>query len=277
MRHITLSLACLVLALACGASRASTITQWTFPTTNSGPLNSPAPDFGPGVASVLNMSNNYLLTSGSTIIGTGTFTGGTTVATQSTAYADITATAGDPTGYANTWRVRGAGPGSNAGNGWALQAPQYSQGAQFSVSTVGYSGISFHFDWFTTTQGVLNLQEQYTLDGSTWHNINASLTAVSNGFYATPLVIDFSSIPGAGNNPNFGVRLVSTYNNNLPFPNYGSADGGQGGYYNNNSGNWRFTDVFFSGTALAVPEPTSLVLGVMGLGVVVAAAGRRFR
>jgi hypothetical protein len=253
MHRITLSVAFLLLASASGASHATTITQWTFQSTNSGPDNNPAPDFGAGVASVLGMTNTYLLTSGSTITGTGTFTGGTTVATQSTAFADVTATSGDPNGFANAWRVRGAGPGSNAGNGWALQAPEYSQGAQFSVSTVGYTGISFHFDWFTTTQGVLNMQEQYTLNGTTWININAPLTAVSNGFYATPLTIDFSSIAGANNDPNFGVRLVSAYNTSLQFPNYGSADGGQNGYYNNNSGNWRFADVYFNGTA--VPEP----------------------
>jgi hypothetical protein len=256
----------LVLASVADPARGATITQWTFSTTNSGPLNSPAPDFGPGVAAVLGMTNTFLLTDGSTITGTGTFTGGTTVATQSTAFADITATPGDPNGYANAWRVRGAGPGSNAGNGWALQAPQYSQGAQFSTSTVGYTGISFHFDWFTTTQGVLNMQEQYTLDGRTWTNINAPLTAVSNGFYATPLTIDFSSIPGAANDPNFGVRLVSAYDNNLPFPNYGSANGGQGGYYNNNSGNWRFADVSFTGIT-AVPEPASLFLLAVGVGL----------
>jgi hypothetical protein len=169
------------------------------------------------------------------------------------------------------------GTGPIPGAHFTLQAPEYTQGAQFSTSTVGYTGISFHFDWFTTTQGVLNMQEQYTLDGSTWININAPLTAVSNGFYATPLPIDFSSIPGAANDPNFGVRLVSAYDTNLQYPNYGSADGGQAGYYNNNSGNWRFADVYFSGTPLAVPEPSTLVLGAMGLGLIVAAARRRGR
>ncbi|MGZ3381912.1 MAG: hypothetical protein ACXVBB_16840, partial [Isosphaeraceae bacterium] len=73
--------------------------------------------------------------------------------------------------------------------------------------------------------------EQYTLNGTTWININSPLTAVSDGWLA-PQTINFSGIAGASNDPNFGVRLVSVYDNSLSFPNYGSADGGQGGYYN---------------------------------------------
>src|SRR5208283_3606356 len=164
----------------------------------------------------------------------------------------------------NAWRIRGPSnsPGAPQGNGWALQAPQYTQGAQFSSSTAGYTNVSFHFDWYTTTQGVKNLQEQYTLNGTTWININSPLTAVSDGWLA-PQTINFSGIAGASNDPNFGVRLVSVYDNSLPFPNYGSADGGQGGYYNNNSGNWRFADVGFTGTA--VPEPSSYILSIVAL------------
>jgi hypothetical protein len=221
------------------------------------------------------MTNNYLLTMGSTITGTGTFTGGTTVATSSTAFADVVATSGDPNGFANAWRVRGAGPGTNAGNGWALQAPQYSQGAEFAVSTVGYNNVSFSFDWFTTTQGVAQMQIQYTLNGSSWNSIGPQLTAVSNGW--TPTVnVDFSAIIGASNDPNFAVRLVSAYDNALQFPNYGSADGGQGGYYNNNSGNWRFTDITFSGTAaVSTPEPSTLTLSLLGILGVTAFRRRR--
>jgi hypothetical protein len=264
--HLCIALAFATLGFFAGATNVSadTISQWNFNTVNSGPLNSVASDFGLGTATVLGMTNSYLLTSGSTITGTGTFTGGTTVATASVAFADITATSGDPNGFANAWRVRGGGPGTNAGNGWALQAPEYSQGAQFSSSTVGYTNVSFHFDWFTTTQGVNKLQEQYTIDGSTWININSPLTAVSNGFYATTLTINFSGIAGSSNDPNFGVRLVSAYDTTLSPLNYGSADGGQNGVYNNNSGNWRFADVGFTGT---VPEPSTLALSLIGGGL----------
>ena len=268
MRRSGLSVAFALSLLASVATRASadTITQWNFGTVTAAPDNSPTPDVGSGVATVLGMTNNYTFSSNNTITGTGTFTPGTVIATGSVASADILATSGDPNGLANAWRVRGPATnnGTGTGNGWALQAPQYTQGAQFSVSTVGYTNVSFHFDWFSTTQGVLNMQEQYTLNGTTWININPLLTAVSNG-WATTQTIDFSGIAGAANDPNFGVRLVSAYDPNLSPLNYGSADGGQSGVYNNNSGNWRFADVGFSGTAAAVPEPSSLLLGVLGL------------
>jgi hypothetical protein len=280
MRRSSLSVAFALSLVASGATRASAdaITQWNFGTVTAAPDNSPAPNVGSGVATVLGMTNNDTFSSNNTITGTGTFTPGTIIATGSAASADILSTAGDPNGFANAWRVRGPAtdnvnvPGT--GNGWALQAPQYTQGAQFSVSTVGYTSISFHFDWFTTTQGVLNMQEQYTLDGTNWINIKPLLTAVSNG-WAAPQTIDFLGIAGAANDPNFGVRLVSAYDPNLSPLNYGSADGGQNGVYNNNSGNWRFADVGFSGTVQAVPEPSSLLLGVLGLGLIVGCARRR--
>jgi hypothetical protein len=252
---------------------AGVITQWTFGTVTPAPDNSPAPDFGPGVASVLGMTNNYTLTSGSTITGTGTFTGGTVVEQGSTAGADITATAGDPNGFPNSWRVRGidTNTGTGTGNGWALQAPQYTQGAEFDSSTVGYSGIGFSFDWYSTTQGVKDLQPEYSLDGTTWNLYGPLLIATSNAFTPTTISLDFSTIPGAANDPSFGVRLVSAYDPTLSPTNYGSANGGQNGVYNNNSGNWRFADVAFTGTA--VPEPT--VFGLLAVGSLGVLARRR--
>jgi hypothetical protein len=162
MRRRVLAVACFlsISAAAATQSSAGVITQWNFGTVTAAPDNSPTPDVGSGVATVLGMDNNYTFSSGNSITGTGTFTPGTVYATGSKAWADVVATPGDPNGFANAWRVRGPSnnPGAQYGNGWALQAPQYTQGAQFSVSTVGYSNIGFHFDWYTTTQGVKNLQ-----------------------------------------------------------------------------------------------------------------------
>jgi hypothetical protein len=216
----------MVAIVASGAdlAQATTITQWNFPTMTAAPYNSPSPNVGSGVATVLGMDNHYTFSGNNTITGTGTFTFTGPFSVGSVASADITATAGDPNGFTNAWRVRGPSNnlGDPMGNGWALQAPQYTQGVQFSVSTVGFTNVMFHFDWFTTAQGVKNLQEQYTLDGTTWNNINGPLTAVSNGFAPTQ-TIDFSAIAGASNDPNFGVRLVSAYSTQLSPLNYGSA------------------------------------------------------
>jgi hypothetical protein len=56
---------------------------------------------------------------------------------------------------------------------------------------------------------------------------------------------------------------------------YASAalTGGQTVIYNNNSGNWRFDNITFSGSASAVPEPASFVL--VGLGFAAILVGRR--
>jgi hypothetical protein len=234
------------------APPAATITQWTFSTVTAAPDNSPAPSTGLGTATVLGMDNNYTFSSGNTITGSGTFTPGTVIATGSTAAADVIATAGDPNGFDNAWRVRGpaTNTGTGTGNGWSLSAPQYSQGAQFSTSTVGYDNVGFSFDWFSTTQGVKNLQVQYTTDGTTWTNIGSTYIAASNAFYPGAIHVDLSGISGASDDPNFGVRLVSAYDPTLSPPNYGSANGGQNGVYNNNSGNWRFADVTFTGTPI---------------------------
>jgi hypothetical protein len=265
--RFSLMATCAWLGMVIVGTRASAdvITQWTFPQVTPAPDNHPAPTVGSGVATVLGMDNNYTFSGNNTITGTGTFTFTGPSSAGSVAWADITDTPGDPNGFANAWRVRG--PSNNLGdphgNGWALQAPQYTQGAQFSASTAGFSGIKFIFDWFTTTQGVKNMQEQYTVNGTTWININNPLTAVSNGF-APQQTIDFSGISGVADNPNFGVRLVSVYDTTLvPFVNYGSA---AGGVYNNNSGNWRFADVRFIGTAI-VPEPSPMLLATLAAGV----------
>jgi PEP-CTERM motif len=267
-RGIALAVATFGLLACVNQTRAGVISQWNFGTTESARFNSPAPDVGSGTATVLGMNNNYIFSGNNTITGSGTFTFTGPSSVGSVASADILATAGDPNGFANAWRIRGPSNnlGDPQGNGWGLQAPQFTQGAQFSSSTAGFNVIAFHFDWFTTTQGVKNMQEQYTLDGVSWININSPLTAVSNGWLSE--TINFSAIPGANNDPNFGVRLVSAYDNALSIPNYGSADGGQNGYYNNNSGNWRFADVGFTGTLIAaVPEPSTTALAAVFLGM----------
>jgi len=189
----------------------------------------------------------------------------------------------DPLGIAagnNAWRVRGAQtPTGN--NGWALAAPEYTQGAEFDVSTVGFSSIVLNFDFFCTNQGIRDLQVQYNT-GSGWTNFTGAFggnvatekdTSNDTELIASPNTwntvgttvvlnsIDFTAngIGGVANNPNFGVRLVSAYD---PNNTQGTYSGASGGTYNNNSGNWRFDQVAVRGSV--VPEPASL--GVLTLG-----------
>jgi hypothetical protein len=200
--------------------------------------------------------------------------GTTTQASGSQTNTDISSNTGSSTGTANEWRIRGQSAATlvpNPCNGWSLSAPQLSQGAQFNVDTTGVAQVLFQFDWDTTKQGVKNLQIQYTIDGSTWNNYpsgsNGVLSAVPNG-YLNQVTADFSNAalyPGVGNNPKFGVRLVSVYDPALPAGStttaaygvalswaagqqYAGATPGTGAVdqvYNNNSGNWRFANVKF--------------------------------
>ncbi len=239
-----------VAIVATTPAQAATITAWTFENLPVANNNSPTAATGTGTASGLGMTNNYTYSS-------------VPVVTGSVNTDDVllnAATTPSSTGVNNVWRVRGATPG----NGWNLAAPQYTQGAEFDTSTVGFKNISLSFDWGSTNQGVKNLQVQYNTNISNaagWTNIGSGYIASVTNFVTGN--IDFSAIAGANNDANFGIRLVSVYDPLLGT--YGSASGG---IYNNNSGNWRFDNIVFSGTAsattTAVPEPFTIIGTLVG-------------
>ena len=203
------------------------------------------------------MTNNY-----SYVTGSHTYTGSVTA-------DDLTGTTGgtDPSSSALAWRIRGTSGnnGPNTGNGWNTAAPQYTQGAQFMVSTMGYYNIVFQYDWYTTAQGVRNLQAQYTTDGSTWTNVGPIQVAQSGGGYSNQIVINFPAlgISTVNNNSSFGVRLVSAYDpiyTGTGEPTYTSATPGANSpvILNNTSGNWRFDEINVLGTAsVATPLPVA--------------------
>lgn len=255
-----------VLAAIPAIGRADTIAQWDFNAigAQAAPFNSPAPSTGTGTATTLGMTNS--------------FNGG------NTAGDDVLATAGTAnTSFSeNAWRVRGSGH-----NGWATNAagaPQYSQGIELDTSTVGFSNIQFGFDWYSTTQGIRDLQFQYNTNINNpagWTNFGGTsptgtYIAVSNDWYNAPgtntpmIMVDLSSITAANNDPNLGVRLVAAFDSTGHVVNdYASAalTGGETVIYNNSSGNWRFDNLTFSGTA--APEPASVaLLAAAGLGLI---------
>jgi hypothetical protein len=261
-RRISLALfaAVTVVAMPAGASAQAVITQWNFNTigTQAAPYNSPPPSTGAGTATMLGMTNTY--------------NGG------NTASGDVLSTSGTatPSFSENTWRIRGAQTPTGH-NGWATNAAgaaQYTQGVELDASTVGFGNISFSFDWYSTTQGIRDLQFQYNTNINNtagWTNFGGTsptgtYIATSNDYYNAPgsptIAVNLSSILGANNDPNFGVRLVSAFDSTGNVPNdYASAalNAGLTQIYNNNSGNWRFDNFTFSGTA--VPEPSSMLLG----------------
>jgi hypothetical protein len=273
MNKIQFSVRASLLALACGAgtaANASVITDWNFGTLVAvAPDNTPAPTTGSGSATSLGMTNTYTETGG----------GGNV----STTYDDITKDTNSTIGNEDVWRIRGAG--STPGNGWSINAPQYTQGAEFDVSTAGFSSILLSFNWASTAQGIANLQVQYNTNinnASGWTNVGSLLSAtVGNsspgGSFQTD-TINFAAlgITSVGNDANFGVRLVSAYNPTLgTYASASSVIAGAPADYNNNSGNWRFADVQIDGTVAPVPLPASAWLLIAGLGGLATAARRR--
>jgi hypothetical protein len=269
-----LRLVLIAFTVAAGArpGLATTITQWSFTSAVGAPFNSPTPSTGTGTAITLGMTNSY---------------NGGNVAND-----DVLSTSGtaNPGFTEFTWRIRGA-----SNNGWATHAagaPQYSQGVEFDVSTAGFAGITLGFDWYSTTQGIRDLQVQYNLNvgnAAGWTNIGGTsqtgtYIATSNDWYipnspSSPMIlVSLASIAGANNDPNFGVRLVAAFESSGNVAgDFASAalSGGQTVIYNNNSGNWRFNNVTISGNApVSAPEPSSFVL--LGIGWMVVLGGRRF-
>ncbi len=217
------------------------IAAWDFTALAGAGDNSPAPTYGTGTATTLGMTNGY--------------NGG------NTASDDVISTSGTAnTGFTeNTWRIRGTGH-----NGWATYqngagAPQYSQGIELDTSTVGYSNIVFSFDWYSTTQGIRDLQVQYNT-GSGWVNYQGpsptgTFVTGGNDYYnavlspVNPTIhIDLSGVAAANNNPDLGIRLVSAFDSTGTLGNeYASAASTAGDVvpYNNSSGNWRFANLTF--------------------------------
>jgi hypothetical protein len=258
-------------------SKAGTIAGWTFESEAiTNPItvtNNPVAEIGSGTASSIGMTNVYgtpnpSVTSDDVLLGT-TGSGGDT---GTNGLADTT----------QIWRVRGqAAPGGGAANGWSSLAPIGTQGAIFSASTAGYNAINVAFDWYATNQGEANMQLAYTTNGTTYTNIpvtvpagDADVSVVTNtgtdplsvvGSYVhitggqqwAPGLTATIADPLAANNPNFAIEMVSAST--------GASDvSAKGGALNNNSGNWRFDNVFISGTPVPEPATVSLV-GLAGL------------
>jgi len=255
--------------------QAQTITAWTFENNAIGGNNSPSPTTGSGTASALGMgvypTPNVGTNSDDVIQGVASDSGANSV-----------------TNLTQIWRVRAQG--SPAANGWSSLAPIGTQGAQFAVSTLGYTNVAVSFDWYATTQGEANMQLQYTTDGTTWNNVKLTLggsdgglllsnntasantvngwfvsDSISNGVagagqdWFTGLTANISD-PSAANDANFAIRIVNASTGADDVSTKGTA-------LNNNSGNWRFDNVAISGTAV-VPEPSTVAmvgLGVLGM------------
>ncbi|MBA4147111.1 MAG: hypothetical protein H0X66_03275 [Verrucomicrobia bacterium] len=125
----------------------------------------------------------------------------TPVGTVTNIATSLSAQSFDPETADNSkWRL-GAFPAQGEGN--------KTSGAQFMFSTVGYQNIAMSWDHYNSATGSKYWRVQYTLDGVEFSDFIAYTNPVVTTF--RPTGVSFASIPGADNNPNFGVRLVSEF------------------------------------------------------------------
>jgi hypothetical protein len=272
-RHFIYTTSFLAASLA-AAQAQTTIADWDFDAggTIAAPYNAPSATTGSGSATQLGMSNGYTFANGE---GPG-----------STANCDVLASSGASTGSGSFgWRVRGNSNTANAGagmaNGWNSAAPIGTQGAEFSVNTSMYTGITLTFDLNATGQAERNLAVEYTLDDTqatpTWLNTTITSagslgTLANNTTSANTITGNYVELSGGGtgwnnqiaatfasgaaNDPNFAFEIVNAST--------GADDVNTGGTaLNNSSGNWRYDNVLLSGVS-TVPEPGMLVLAGLG-------------
>lgn len=223
------------------------IAVWTYEPLQ-GTANAPTPNIGTGTSALV-----------------GSMTGATTATGSTTGCAQASGT--------TAWAIGTATPGTNE-----------SSGVEFRTSTVGYANITFSYDHRLSNTATRTARIQYTLDGSTWANLdldagnydNSACTnrgGLDNGRIdaSDPVgtnvsdswgrrTIDLSAITGANNNPDFGIRILAAH--------YSTT--GEFRQANNvasiaTAGTWRFDNVTFQGIAVNVstatidtPVPTSL-------------------
>lgn len=116
----------------------------------------------------------------------------------------------------------------------------------FNVSTLGFSNIVVSFATQGTSTGFNSNQFQYSLDGITFINFGAPY-APATAFGALPLVFSLTSIVGLNNNPNAAFRIV-----------FNGAT--------SSTGTNRIDNFVVEGTNTTVPEPTTALLLLSGLG-----------
>jgi hypothetical protein len=116
----------------------------------------------------------------------------------------------------------------------------------FNVSTVGFSNIVVSFATQGTSTGFNSNQFQYSLDGVNFIDFGPPY-APAAVFGTLPLVFTLTSIVGLNNNPNAAFRIV-----------FNGAT--------SSTGNNRIDNIVVEGTSATIPEPTTALLLLSGLG-----------
>ena len=221
----------LVSSAACFALQANTITMWDF--------NSYPPDADPTTGSLV---PNYG-------VGTCTVIGGPTytfvLPAQATSDND---SPGDNSGLRTVTY-----PSTSARN--------LTAGIQYMTSTVGFTDIHLQWDQNNSATSSRYWRMQYTLDGTTWINKDV-IIAAGNNLWLDGRTDDFSSIPGAANDPNFGFRLVGEFVSTATGSGAASYTANVTGSTYGTGGTFWMDYVVLTGTP--VPEPATASLCLLG-------------
>jgi hypothetical protein len=116
----------------------------------------------------------------------------------------------------------------------------------FNVSTVGFSNIIVSFATQGTSTGFNSNQFQYSLDGITFTDFGPPYVPLT-AFGSVPIVFSLVSIAGLNNNPDAAFRIV-----------FNGAT--------SSTGTNRIDNFVVEGTSETIPEPTTALLLLTGLG-----------
>lgn len=182
MKHFYYTLSFALFAVFFGHAQ-TIITQWDFNNITPGDILTASPSTGTGTLA---------LTGGATTPTTGSSgTGSSDVSTTNVAFQTTT--------Y----------PAQSTAN--------QSAGIAFNTSTVGYQNIQMRFDLRLSNTASRWVQIQYTTDASNWQNMGDPIRMGGMGddnagdTWHNQNLVDFSGISAVNNNPNFGVRIVTSF------------------------------------------------------------------
>jgi len=241
-KHIFLTVLLIAMSISLMAQVPEILARWDFGSSSTSPQLTP----NEGIGTITNTPPNYLIGGATYMIsgspGNGQGGSGARLATQN-----------NPTSALNT-----------------------GTGLEVLVSTTGYENIILTWHGIASAAGANRSRVQYTTDGSTWiefpavggdggnaENINTSnedagfaqhiLNGVTYYLYKNSnntwdaRLADFSSISGVNNNPNFGVRFLTAFDETTGT--YVRASGASGEV----SGNISFDNITFKGVASTDP------------------------
>lgn len=239
MKSFALSaLSTLVTVFALGNAHADVITQWTF--------NSTTPDGSTSTGSALPS------------VGAGSLSliGGITNPSFNSGVGSSDPAASDNSGLqTTTYGAQGSG--------------NKSRGIEVKVDASGFEDVVFSYDLRHSNTSSRYELAQYSLDGVNFIDYAVFDSGLGDTWY-NARTIDLSSVTGADHNASLAFRVVATFAPGTS--GYLASDAGKTFA---STGTWRFDMVSVSGTAAAVPEPSSSAAALAGLAAVGFLARRR--